>query len=111
MGNIRVRKETGKLLLDFHFGGVRFREQTALCDNASNRKKVGNLLERVEAKIKLGEFNYADHFPGSRNIEKFQTRPRYQKSKGELATYWFAFFIACLFLFSVTVCDGSALPH
>ncbi len=71
MGNIRVRKETGKLLLDFHYKGVRFREQTALRDNASNRKKVEKLLERVEAKIKFGEFDYADHFPGSSNIPKF----------------------------------------
>lgn len=37
MGNIRARKENGKLLLDFHFYGVRFREQTALTDNKQNR--------------------------------------------------------------------------
>ena len=73
MGNIRVRKETGKLLLDFHYKGVRFREQTALRDNASNRKKVEKLLERVEAKIKFGEFDYAEHFPGSYNIPKFES--------------------------------------
>ena len=73
MGNIRVRKETGKLLLDFHYAGVRFREQTALRDNASNRKKVEKLLERVEAKIKFGEFDYAEYFPGSRNITKFKS--------------------------------------
>jgi len=71
MGNIRARKENGKLLLDFHFHGVRFREQTALPDNQQNRKKVQALLDRVEARIKLGEFKYADFFPGSKNIQKF----------------------------------------
>ena len=71
MGNIRARKENGKLLLDFHFHGVRFREQTALPDNQQNRKKVQALLDRVEARIKLGEFNYSEFFPGSKNIQKF----------------------------------------
>ena len=73
MGNIRVRKETGKLYLDFHYCGVRCREQTALPDTPANRKKVQNLLERVEAKILLGEFDYASFFPGSRNLKRFQT--------------------------------------
>ena len=71
MGNIRARKENGKLLLDFHFHGVRFREQTALPDNQQNRKKVQALLDKVEARIKLGEFNYSEFFPGSKNIQKF----------------------------------------
>ena len=71
MGKVRVRKDTGKLLLDFSFKGTRFREHTALTDSIQNRKQVTKLLERVEAKIKLGEFNYADHFPGSPNVEKY----------------------------------------
>ena len=71
MGNVRVRKETGKLYLDFHYRGVRCREQTALADTPANRKKVQSLLERVEAKILLGEFDYSDFFPGSRNIQRF----------------------------------------
>ena len=72
MGNVRVRKETGKLLLDFHFHGHRFREQTSLMDNPTNRKRVQRLLDQVEARIKLGEFDYADFFPGSGNISKFE---------------------------------------
>ena len=73
MGNVRVRKETGKLYLDFHYRGVRCREQTALTDTPTNRKKVQNLLERVEAKILLGEFDYAEFFPGSRNLKRFKS--------------------------------------
>lgn len=71
MGKIRVRKDTGKLLLDFSYQGTRFREHTALFDSSQNRKKVQNLLDRVEARIKLGEFDYSEFFPGSKNIQKF----------------------------------------
>ncbi len=71
MGNVRVRKETGKLYLDFHCEGQRFREQTALTDNAANRKRVQSLLDKVEAKLKLGEFIYEEFFPGSKNAQKF----------------------------------------
>lgn len=44
MGNIRVRKETGKLLFDFNFQGVRCREQTSLPDTAANRKRMKVIL-------------------------------------------------------------------
>ncbi|MGM1053897.1 MAG: Arm DNA-binding domain-containing protein, partial [Pseudomonadota bacterium] len=44
MGKVRVRKETGKLYLDFFYQGVRCREQTALTDTPANRKKVEKLM-------------------------------------------------------------------
>lgn len=72
MGKVRVRKETGKLYLDFFYQGVRCREQTALHDSPANRKKVERLLQRVEAKILLDELDYAEFFPGSRNLRKVQ---------------------------------------
>jgi len=71
MGKVRVRPDTGRLLLDFSYQGTRFREHTALHDSAQNRKKVQTLLDKVEARIKLGEFNYSEFFPGSKNIQKF----------------------------------------
>lgn len=40
MGNVRVRKETRKLFMDFRYQGVRCREQTALADTPGNRKKL-----------------------------------------------------------------------
>ncbi|NYS60690.1 tyrosine-type recombinase/integrase [Vreelandella salicampi] len=70
MGKVRKRKETGKLYLDFFYRGLRLREQTALQDTPSNRKKVEQLLARVEAKILLGDFDYAEFFPGSKNLRK-----------------------------------------
>lgn len=72
MAKVRVRKETGKLYLDFMFAGHRCREQTALSDTPANRKKAEALLQRVQAKILLGELNYVEFFPGSGNIAKVQ---------------------------------------
>lgn len=74
MGNVRARKETGKLYLDFMYAGHRCREQTALPDTPANRKRVNLLLQKIEARILLGDFNYAEHFPDSRNLIKIQSK-------------------------------------
>ncbi|MDW7746100.1 Arm DNA-binding domain-containing protein [Halomonas sp.] len=81
MGKVRVRKETGKLYLDFFYQGVRCREQTALTDTPANRKQVEKLMQRVEAKILLDELDYAEFFPGSRNLKKIQQQN--SQSEGE----------------------------
>nr|WP_298058269.1 site-specific integrase [uncultured Halomonas sp.] len=70
MGKVRQRKETGKLYLDFFYQGLRLREQTALKNTPANRKKVEQLLAKVEAKILLDDFDYAEFFPGSKNLKK-----------------------------------------
>lgn len=75
MGSIRPRKETGKLFLDFRYRGQRCREQTALDDTPANRKKLGKLLDKVEAEIVLGTFDYARYFPGSSLAVRFQGLP------------------------------------
>ena len=74
MSKVRVRKETGKLYLDFMYAGHRCREQTILTDTPSNRKQVEALLAKVQAKILLGELDYAEFFPGSLNIAKIQQK-------------------------------------
>lgn len=71
MANIRARKETGKLFIDFRLNGCRFREQTLLNDNPKNRKLLEAFVQRMEAKILLGDFDYSEFFPGSPNIQKF----------------------------------------
>lgn len=71
MASIQVRKETGCLIIDFYFKGARCREQTALTDTAANRKKVQKILDRIEADIAAGTFEYRRYFPGSKNAEKF----------------------------------------
>ena len=66
MGSVNVRKETGKLVLDFRYRGTRYREQTDLENTPANRKKVEKFLDRIETEIKLGTFDYARHFPNSK---------------------------------------------
>ncbi len=74
MGKVRSRKETGRLYLDFMYAGHRCREQTALKDTPANRKRVQALLQKVEAKILLGDFNYAEYFPDSGNLKKIEQK-------------------------------------
>lgn len=62
MGSIRRRSESGLLFLDFVFQGQRMREQTALPDTPVNRKRLQRALDRVEAEIALGTFDYQKTF-------------------------------------------------
>ena len=73
MGSIRRRDDNGLLFFDFRHRGKRCREQTTLQDTPSNRKKLEKILERIEADITFGTFDYARSFPGSKNIAKFAT--------------------------------------
>jgi integrase len=70
MGSIQVRKESGRLIIDFYLQGHRCREQTALPDTVANRNKLQKILDRIETEIKLGTFDYARYFPGSRMAGK-----------------------------------------
>ncbi|WP_207062493.1 site-specific integrase [Motiliproteus sp. SC1-56] len=74
MGKVRVRKETGNLFFDFRFLGMRCREQTALPDNAQNRKKVESMLAVMEAKMLLNQFDYGEFFPNSPNLPKVASK-------------------------------------
>jgi integrase len=71
MGSIRKREDTGLLFIDFRYKATRCREQTALTDNAANRKKVQKVLDRIEAEIAAGTFDYRRYFPASKNADKF----------------------------------------
>lgn len=71
MASIQLRKETGTLIMDFYYRGQRCREQTALTDTPANRKKVQKVLDRIEADIASGAFEYRRYFPSSKNAAKF----------------------------------------
>lgn len=75
MAKVVARKETGKLLIDFTYRGVRCREQTALHDTAQNRKRVGLVLQRLKAAIADGTFDYCEFFPGSAIAARFDVTP------------------------------------
>ena len=65
MAKVVARRETGKLVIDFTYRGVRCREQTALDDTPRNRKMVQAVVDRLVAAIKGGTFVYGEFFPGS----------------------------------------------
>jgi len=80
MANIRTRKESGNLVIDFRFQGVRCREQTTLPDTKENRQKLETVATKIEASITLGQFNYADFFPNSSMVQKFAQRETLKKT-------------------------------
>lgn len=75
MGSIRRRTDNNLLFLDFRYRDVRCREQTALPDTAMNRKKVQKVLDRIEADIASGTFDYRKYFPASKNAARFDAPP------------------------------------
>lgn len=94
MGGINVRQN--KLVLDFRYKGQRCREQTKLVDNPANRKRLKNILERIEAEILLNTFNYADYFPNSNKaatiaeleIKKAPSTPECQSFQDFYLIWW-----------------------
>ncbi|KAA1188394.1 site-specific integrase [Pseudohalioglobus sediminis] len=70
MGSIRERR--GLLFMDFRYRGVRCREYTKLSDKPANRKRLQAILERVEAEILLGTFDYAAYFANSDRVAQFR---------------------------------------
>lgn len=96
MASIRARPENGLLFFDFRYQGLRCREQTTLPDTDTNRRRLEKILERVEAEITLGSFDYRAYFPNSPLATKFDalksgpsqtcTTPAFT----EFAWQWFA---------------------
>ena len=73
MAKVTVRKETGKLVIDFTHRGVRCREQTALPDTQANRKRVQAVIDKIKKAQQDGEFKYSDYFPGSALVARFDS--------------------------------------
>ena len=66
MGNVRFRPDTQRLYFDFVYQGARCREYSALPNTPANRRRMEKALERIEAEIAAGTFDYAKTFPGSK---------------------------------------------
>lgn len=71
MVNVRVRPETGRLLIDFRYRGNRCREYTALTATPANRRLVEGLARRIERELAQGTFQYAQFFPESPRAKQF----------------------------------------
>lgn len=87
----------GNIYIDFRYRGTRCREQTKLPDNPANRKRAKQILERIEAEITLGTFDYAKYFPKSKRAEQFaEHNQRIERIRCQLPTLgefyptWFA---------------------
>lgn len=65
MASVGVRKN-GLLHFDFRFNGERCREFTKLPDTKENRRKMQKVLDRIEAEMTLGSFDYKSYFPNSK---------------------------------------------
>lgn len=68
MASIRPRR--GKLFVDFRYMNMRCRETTNLTDTPANRKKLAKIIEKMEAEITLGIFDYAAYFPKSERAQE-----------------------------------------
>lgn len=82
MGSVRARTTSQQLFFDFRYKGARCREYSELFDNASNRRKMQRVMDRIDAEIKLGTFVYSHYFPSSPNVAKFdetESLERYDK--------------------------------
>lgn len=63
MASIRAR--SGRLYVDFRYLGQRCREITAFADTPVNKKRLSKIVERMEAELTLGTFDYEQYFPKS----------------------------------------------
>jgi len=66
-----IRNRNGKLFFDFHYQGVRCREQTLLNDTKLNRARLEKVMAEIDKAICLGRFVYRDFFPGSNRCGLF----------------------------------------
>jgi len=79
VGAINVR--SGRLQLDFRYRGTRCREQTKLTDTERNRNRMEKLLDRIDAEILLGTFEYSKYFPNSPRVSQFEDLDRRRQSR------------------------------
>lgn len=82
MAKVTTRKETGKLVVDFTYRGVRCREQTALDENPANKKRVQAVVDALKRAQKAGTFQYADFFPNSAMLDRFSDSALLQSTVG-----------------------------
>ena len=71
MASIRTRY--GKLTIDFRYLNKRCCETIAMEDTPNNRKKLEKAIERMEAEMLLGVFDYAKYFPKSARLAEIKT--------------------------------------
>ena len=96
MASINVSKDKSKLFLDFRFRNICVRKQAELKGCPVNCKRAQNLLDREQAEIMLGQFDYRATFPNSSKLQKleataqiFQSSVAKNPAKSAFASLWF----------------------
>jgi integrase len=69
-GNIKRRKGSKKLYVDFYYFGKRITRSTELDDTQDNEMKVREFLKRTMERIESGTFKFTEAFPGASEAEK-----------------------------------------
>ena len=69
MVNIRTRRESENLMIDFRYQGVRYRQQTTLSDTPTNRHVLARDMKKIEAEIELGILDIDKLFPAKSSNE------------------------------------------
>lgn len=91
MASIRARQD--RLFFDFIYKKTRCREQTLLPDTPTNRKKLEQVLRKIDAEITLGTFDYAKYFPNSPRVAEFKTLDHKTRQAAGKATPLFKTFM------------------
>jgi integrase len=86
MGSVRCRRDTGHLFFDFRFKSVRCREQTTLRDTPENRRKMKKVLDRIEAEIAAGTFEYGRYFGTGHLSTRFHAAAARSVSNGTIGS-------------------------
>jgi integrase len=85
----KLRKNKGRLFIDFVFRGQRCRESLHLADTRENRSKAEALRKKLEAELALNTFEYASYFPRSKRLSRFGLAPMTElPTVGEHAKKW-----------------------
>ena len=83
-----VRTRNNKIWIDFRHKGIRCREAIGLDVNKKNILIAYLKRQAVLYESKLNILNYADHFPNSKNLERFGGGPKSNMTISEAIDWW-----------------------
>jgi hypothetical protein len=76
--------ESGELVIEFEYRGMRYREPTLLADTEVNRSRVRGLVQCLDREITRGTFHYEAHFPmGAAHAASLGRRTALPSSKAD----------------------------
>ena len=70
----KLESDHGRLLISFQYHGRRCREYLGLKDTRDNHRAAAVMVREIELEMASGKFDYAAHFPSSRNLERLGLR-------------------------------------